>query len=276
MPTPVLELRGISKRFHQRGTSESLMAVDGANLSVMPGECVALVGESGSGKTTLARIALRLLDPDAGTVLLGGESLMDMSGSRLRASRVAMQPIFQDPAAALNPRLRTADVLDQALYRMRGTKKDREAAAERLLERVGLKPARHYLPRYPHELSGGQRQRLTIARALAMEPVLIIGDEPLSGLDVSIRGQILNLLLELQRERGMAYLLITHDIAIARAVADRTAVMLKGQIVEMGDTAAVFEQPQHEYTRRLLASAPLLEDLRPVPAFRGSLGRTRS
>lgn len=263
---PLFELRGISKSFHVRGTSEIVQAVDQVDLQIMPGECVALVGESGSGKSTLARLALRLTSPDSGNVFLKGQCLTAMPGARLREARIAMQPIFQDPGAALNPRKRAGEILFEALHRRKCSRAERNDRAVDLLERVGLRPGATYLSHYPHELSGGQRQRLCIARAIAMDPVLIIGDEPLSGLDVSIRGQILNLLADLRSERGMAYLLITHDLTVAGALADRVAVMLKGRIVEVGQTSSVLQHPVHDYTRRLLSAVPVL-DRRPVPAF---------
>jgi ABC-type glutathione transport system ATPase component len=186
-------------------------------------------------------------------------SLFDLSGADLRSTRVAMQPVFQDATAALNPRRTAREHLMQALA-VRGAATEHQAAA--LLESVGLQPGAEYLNRFPHELSGGQRQRLTVARALAPQPRLIIADEPLSGADVSIRGQILNLLLDIKRERGIAYILITHDISVARAFSDRVAIMRRGQIVEMGPARRVLTEPEHEYTRHLLAAVPALPERR--------------
>src|SRR5690349_10667917 len=210
---PLLELRDVSKSF-RRSRSESVVAVSAVNLNVATGETVALVGESGSGKSTLGRIALGLLAPDRGSVLVAGRQLQRLAAAEVRRARAEMQPIFQDAAAALNPRRSARGHLLQALA-VRGAATETEAIA--LLESVGLRPGHEYLNRLPHELSGGQRQRLTIARALAPQPRLIVADEPLSGADVSIRGQILNLLLDIKQQRAIAYLLITHDISVARA-----------------------------------------------------------
>jgi ABC-type glutathione transport system ATPase component len=254
MTAPLLDIVGVSKSF-RRARTEIVQAVRSVDLTIAAGETVALVGESGSGKSTLGRIALGLLRPDSGKVLVDGRSLYDLSGADLRASRVAMQPVFQDAAAALNPRRTAREHLLQALAARRAATEQNAVA---LLESVGLQPGAEYLSRFPHELSGGQRQRLTIARALAPQPRLIIADEPLSGADVSIRGQILNLLLDIKRERGIAYLLITHDISVARAFSDRAAIMKGGQIVEMGPAKQVLTYPEHEYTRRLLAAVPAL------------------
>ncbi len=254
MTVPLLELAGVSKSF-RRSRSESVVALASVNLNIGAGETVALVGESGSGKSTLGRIALGLLTPDAGQVLVAGRRLQDLAAAELRRARAEMQPIFQDAAAALNPRRSARGHLLQALA-VRGAATEAEAIA--LLESVGLRPGREYLNRLPHELSGGQRQRLTIARALAPQPRLIVADEPLSGADVSIRGQILNLLLDIKQQRAIAYLLITHDISVARAFADRVAVMMRGRIVETGPAERVLRQPEHAYTRRLLAAVPVL------------------
>jgi ABC-type glutathione transport system ATPase component len=253
--TPLLELRNVSKTFRS-AAGETVHAVRSASLVVRRGETVALVGESGSGKSTLGRIALGLIDPDAGDVLLEGRSFASLSSRDFRAARTALQPIFQDATASLNPRRKVRQLMAQALQRRAG---DVDARAAALLDSVGLRPGADYLDRLPHELSGGQRQRLAIARALAVEPALIVADEPLSGADVSIRGQVLNLLLDIQEARGNAYLMITHDISIARAFADRVAVMLRGEIVESGPVGEVLVRPRHEYTRRLLAAVPELE-----------------
>ncbi len=253
---PLLELRSVAKTFRS-AAGETVHAVRGASLRVDRGETVALVGESGSGKSTLGRIALGLIEPDAGDVLLEGRSFKSLSSSEFRAARTAMQPIFQDATASLNPRRTVRQLMAQALRRHAADVVDARAAA--ILDSVGLRPGADYLGRLPHELSGGQRQRLAIARALAVEPALIVADEPLSGADVSIRGQLLNLLLDIQEARGNAYLMITHDISIARAFADRVSVMLRGEIVESGPVDEVLVRPQHEYTRRLLAAVPELD-----------------
>jgi ABC-type glutathione transport system ATPase component len=253
--SPVLELRDISKTFRRSG-GVVVHAVQSVSLTVGPRETVALVGESGSGKSTLARIALNLVAPDAGEVLLEGKRLTGMRKRVLRAVRIRMQPVFQDPAASFNPRRTVQDALAQALRFIE--RRDWRDRALGLLDRVGLSPAAAYMPRLPHELSGGQRQRLAIARALAMQPILIIADEPLSGVDMSIRGQILNLLADLQEERQISYLLITHDISMARAFADRVAVMMQGAIVESGAPSEVLIAPRHPYTQRLIAAVPTL------------------
>jgi ABC-type glutathione transport system ATPase component len=252
--TPVLEIINVSKSFG-RGAAR-VSAVKAATLSIGSGETVALVGESGSGKSTLGRIALCLLRPDSGLVMLAGRCVSDMPPRELRTARMVMQPVFQDPASSFNPRRRIGDLLAQAL-RQKGVM-DTVPQAMRLLDDVGLRGGARLMSRYPHELSGGQRQRLAIARALALDPILIIADEPLSGADVSIRGQILNLFADLQRARGVAYLMITHDISVARAFASRIAVMANGEIVESGDAETVLGSPRHAYTQKLMAAVPRL------------------
>jgi ABC-type glutathione transport system ATPase component len=251
---PLLSLQGIVKTFRQ-GRHHVMHALKNVSLDVHPGEIVALVGESGSGKSTLGRVALGLLQPEAGRVRFDGRDCGALTPEQFRELRTGMQPIFQDPTASLNPRRTVRESLVQALWKTRG---DKEARCVRVLEDVGLRPAQQFLDRYPHELSGGQRQRVLVARCLAMEPKLIIADEPLSGADVSIRGQILNLLLDIQRSRNVAYLMITHDISIARAFADRVAVMMQGELVEVGPAQEVLRTPSHPYTRRLLAAVPVL------------------
>jgi ABC-type oligopeptide transport system ATPase subunit len=252
---PILALENVSKTFRRSGGAE-VRAVVNVSLHVDAGETVALVGESGSGKSTLGRIALGLLAPDAGKVLLEGRSILDMPDEEFRAARTVMQPIFQDAGASLNPRRQARELLAQATKRR---DLPLEKIAIELLEGVGLRPGASFLPRFPHELSGGQRQRLAVARALAMEPKLLIADEPLSGADVSIRGQILNLLIDIKEARGVAYLMITHDISIARAFADRVAVMKLGEIVETGPAKEVLGNPKHAYTQQLVAAVPMLE-----------------
>lgn len=248
----LLELQSLHKSFHRRG-AEPLHAVNDVSLSVDAGECVALVGESGSGKSTLGRLALRLLTPDRGRVLLDGQDLAQLSGTALHRMRMAVQPVFQDASAAFNPRRTVRGLLRQAL-RQASKQDTSDARLCELLERVELHPPLGLLQRYPNELSGGQRQRLAIARALATGPRLIIADEPLSGADVSIRAQILDLLTGLQAASGVAYLLITHDMLLARAVSNRLAVMYRGRIVEAGPTASVLDAPRHAYTQRLLSA----------------------
>ena len=254
MSEPLLRLTGIAKAFDRGG--ERVAAVVDADLDVEAGESVALVGESGSGKSTLARIALGLIPPDKGKVFLQGRCLAEMTPAAFAEARTAMQPIFQDPGQSFNPRRTVGDALAQALWR--APREQRRARSLDLLERVGLRPAETMLARHPHELSGGQKQRLAVARAAAMAPRLIVADEPLSGADVSIRGQMLNLLSELQKD-GVAFLMITHDISVARAFADRVAVMHRGLIVESGPAAIVLERPEHDYTKRLIAAVPRLD-----------------
>jgi ABC-type glutathione transport system ATPase component len=250
MTAPLLALENVSKTFI-RDRSSTVSAVSNVSLHVEQGETVALVGESGSGKSTLGRIALGLLKPDSGRALIDGRDIDRLAAAELRSVRRTIQPVFQDPTASLNPRRTVGDLIGQALPDRR-----RRDAIVALLDRVGLRPGDQFMGRLPHEVSGGQRQRVAIARALAAEPRLIIADEPLSGADVSVRGQVLNLLIDLQRERRIAYLMITHDISIARAFADRVAVMMRGEIVETGPAEAVLTTPQHDYTRRLVAAVP--------------------
>lgn len=257
MNAPVLELSGLSKTFRPRDTIP-LRAVDDVSLHINRGECVALVGESGSGKSTLARLALRLIEPDSGTVTLQGRSLMRIAPSALRAARLTMQPIFQDPAASFNPRRTVRSILSQVLVQA-GATSVADEQLDALMARVELRPAPDYLGRYPHELSGGQRQRLAIARAIASQPAVIIADEPLSGADVSIRAQLLNLLVDLQRDSGVAYLLITHDMLVARAFSHRVAVMYRGRVIEEGPTAEVLSAPRHPYTKGLIAAVQSLD-----------------
>jgi ABC-type glutathione transport system ATPase component len=257
---PILEMRNVSKIFKRRH-GETFYAVKNVSLSIMPGETVALVGESGSGKTSLSRIALALLKPDEGDVILDGCSLVGVPFKQLQTMRIAMQPVFQDSGAAFNPRRTVSQLMTQALSVRDKTRRDFVPQIVELLEQVSLRPGKDYLNRFPHELSGGQRQRLAIAKAIAVDPKLIIADEPLSGADVSIRGQLLNLLVDLQNDRNVAYLFVTHDISVARAFAHRILVMFKGSVVEEGLAESVVDHPTHPYTQRLVAAA-----LRPVHA----------
>ncbi|CAN7671238.1 ATP-binding cassette domain-containing protein [Caballeronia sp. LjRoot34] len=261
---PILSIRNASKVFRRRN-GELFHAVKDATVSVYPGETVALVGESGSGKSTLARIALSLLRPDSGEVFLEGRSLTRMSNDELRKWRIAMQPVFQDSSAAFNPRRTVIQSLAQACSMIGVPASEHRDMVIQLLETVRLSPGEQYLNRFPHELSGGQRQRLSIARALATNPKVIIADEPLSGADVSIRGQILNVLVDMQQQRGMSYLFVTHDISIARAFAHRVVVMYKGEVVEQGDAKQVIDSPQHPYTKRLV-DATITLDAKGQPA----------
>jgi peptide/nickel transport system ATP-binding protein/oligopeptide transport system ATP-binding protein len=231
-------------------------AVDGVSFHVDAGETLALVGESGCGKSTVSRLVLRLIEPDAGRIQFEGRDLLGFDAGALRAFRRQAQIIFQDPYASLNPRMTVGQILGEplALHKLVPSDK-RRARIEELLRLVGLEP--RFARRYPHEFSGGQRQRIAIARALAVEPKLIICDEPVSALDVSIRSQILNLLRDLQQRLGLAYIFVSHDLAVVKHIADRVAVMNLGTIVETADTEALFASPRHPYSRALLSAIPV-------------------
>jgi oligopeptide/dipeptide ABC transporter ATP-binding protein len=253
----ILQVRGLHKVFPVEG-GRRLVAVDGVNLDVAAGETLALVGESGSGKSTVARCIVRLIEPSSGEVTIDGTSIVPLPTRRLAGVYRRIQMVFQDPNASLNPRMNVRQVLDEPLrlhLDMSGT--ERTTRVRELVEMVGLTV--EHLGRYPHELSGGQRQRVGIARAIAVSPDIVILDEPTSSLDVSVRGQILDLLLELQKRLKLAYLFITHDLQVVQHVADRVAVMYLGGIVEIGPTADVFRDPRHPYTRALLSAAPVAQ-----------------
>ena len=234
----------------------TVKAVDGVSLALAKGEILGLVGESGCGKSTLGRSVLRLIPPTEGTVLLAGRNLTRLSSDELREARAGFQMIFQDPYASLNPRMTVFDALAEAMLAHRTIPaSELSARVSALLERVGLSP--RCLKKYPHEFSGGQRQRIAIARALAVEPKLIIADEPVSALDVSIQSQIINLLFKLSREMGLTMIFISHDLSVVKHISDRIAVMYLGKIVELGPAADVFGRPLHPYTQALVSAVPL-------------------
>jgi oligopeptide/dipeptide ABC transporter ATP-binding protein len=238
---------------------EFVRAVDDVSLSIAPGETVGLVGESGCGKTTLGRAVVKLIQPTAGRIVFEGEDIAGLNGAPLRARRRRFQMIFQDPFGSLNPRLTVADTIGEALdiHQLSPDASARRQRIEALLKDVGLDPS--HAQRYPHEFSGGQRQRIGIARALAVEPKLIVCDEPVSALDVSVQAQIINLLQDLQREHGIAYLFVAHDLAVVEHISRRILVMYLGRIVEAGDAKAVCRSPKHPYTQALLSAVPVVD-----------------
>ncbi len=257
--TVLLELRDVVKHFPVRDAlgrrAGAVHAVDGVSLSVAEGEVLAIVGESGCGKSTLGRVMLRLIEPDSGSVGFAGEDLASLSPSALRARRRDMQIIFQDPFGSLDPRMTVAQAIAEPLRLHRLVPRAEEAArVAELLRRVGLRP--ESAGRWPHEFSGGQRQRIAIARALASNPRLIIGDEPVSALDVSVQAQVINLLRDLIRDLRLTFVLVSHDLGVVRHVADRVAVMYLGRIVEEGPAEEVLGAPRHPYTRALVAAMP--------------------
>jgi len=257
----LLEVRGLKKHFPiRRGVfsrvSGYVRAVDGVDLTLRRGETLGLVGESGSGKTTTGRCILRLMEPTGGSVRFEGEDLLSLSPSGMRKMRREMQVIFQDPYGSLNPRMKVGNIVGEplAIHRIaRGA--EREDLVAGLLKRVGLEPSA--MRRYPHEFSGGQRQRIGIARALALRPKLIICDEPVSALDVSIQAQVVNLLMDLQEEFSLTYLFIAHDLSVVEHISDRVAVMYLGKIVEVADAATLYGDPKHPYTKALLSAIPV-------------------
>jgi ABC-type glutathione transport system ATPase component len=256
-PAPLLRLHGVSKKYYTRD-GDTFYALKDVSLDVWAGETLALVGESGSGKSTLARLALNLAKPDTGWVELAGHRTSEMNARELKPLRSKIQPVFQDSSATFNPRRTVRQILAQAMLSTRNADPaEIEERSVAILEQMSLRPAQELLKRFPHELSGGQRQRLNIARAICVNPRIIVADEPLSGADVSIRGKVLNLLQEIQDRAGVAFLFITHDIAVARAFAKRIAVMHEGMIVEYGRAEEVVDNPRHSYTRVLIDSALL-------------------
>ncbi len=262
MSEPLLNIIGLKKYFPvTRGWRQEktfVRAVDGVDLSIYQGETLGLVGEYGCGKTTVGRLILKLIEPTEGKILFEGKNLADLDKKEIHPLRRAFQIIFQDPFASLNPRMTVSDTVGRPME-IHGLVKrsDREERVSQLLESVGLR--REHLGRYPHEFSGGQRQRIGIARALATRPKLIVADEPTSALDVSVQAQILNLMKQLQREYGLTYLFISHNIGVIRHISDRIGVMYLGKVVEMADKRALFQSPAHPYTRALLAAVPSLD-----------------
>jgi ABC-type oligopeptide transport system ATPase subunit len=265
---PLLEVRHLVKHFTRRdgflGKPTVVRAVNDVSFTVGEGETFGLVGESGSGKTTTGRCILRLIEPTAGEVLFRGENVTAFSREQLRRARRDMQIVFQDPYASLNPRMRVRAIVEEPLIIHRiGSRAERAARVVELVRLVGLDSAS--LDRYPHEFSGGQRQRIGVARALALNPSLVIADEPVSALDVSIQAQVVNLLMELQQKLKLAYLFIAHDLRLVEHICRRTAVMYLGRIVEMADTPMLFDNPQHPYTKALLSAIPVPDpDRQPI------------
>lgn len=260
--TPILAVENLSKIYghgsgFMRSTAYQIRAVDGVSFHIMPNEILGLVGESGSGKSTTGRLVLRLEDPTTGDILFDGNSIGKLDQASLKPYRREMQVVFQDPYAALNPRMTVGDFVTEPLIihgiaRAKSELNDRVAS---LFKQVGLDP--RFVNRYPHEFSGGQRQRINIARAIAMRPKLIVADEPITALDVSIQAQVINLFQDLQQELGMAYLFIAHDLSMVRFLCHRVAVMLRGRIVETAPTEALFNDARHPYTQALLSAIPV-------------------
>jgi oligopeptide/dipeptide ABC transporter ATP-binding protein len=251
--TALLELHNLVKDFPVRGRATAVRAVDGVSLALAKGATLGIVGESGSGKSTLARLVLRLLEPDAGTIHFDGDDLLSLDNAGLRRRRRDMQMVFQDPYASLDSRMTVAAIISEplAIHRI-GSRADRNRRVMELLELVGLDASA--ARRYPHEFSGGQRQRIGIARAIALEPKLLVLDEPVSALDVSIQSQVLNLLLDLKRRLGLSYIFISHDLSVVEHMSDEIAVMYLGRIVEYGRADRLFATPRHPYTQALVSA----------------------
>jgi len=263
MAGPLLEVNGLAKQFSVGGTwlarnRRVIRAVDGVSFALEPGETLGLVGESGCGKSTTGRLILRLIEPSAGQIRFEGRDLVTLSARELWATRQRMQIVFQDPYGSLNPRMRVGRIIAEPMeiYGQADAAGRRRRAAE-LLEVVGLNAG--FAERYPHELSGGQRQRIGIAAALALQPGLIVADEPVSALDVSIQAQVLNLLMDLRRRFGLTYLFISHDLHVVLHMSDRVAVMYLGEIVEIGSREAIHREPKHPYTQVLLSAVPVAD-----------------
>jgi oligopeptide transport system ATP-binding protein len=260
--SPLLRVTNLVKHFPVRSgvlierVVDHVRAVDDVSFEIAEGETLGLVGESGSGKSTTGYCVLQLLKPTSGSICFDGKELTQLGREELRRMRREMQIVFQDPYASLDPRMTVGDIVAEPLVvHSIGTKKDRRARVRELLDVVGFDPS--YTNRYPHEFSGGQRQRIGIARALALSPKLIVCDEPVSALDVSIQAQILNLLKDLQQDFGLTYLFVAHDLAVVRSMSDRIAVMNKGKLVEIGPAEEVYTNPQDDYTKALLSAVPI-------------------
>ncbi|MFB9326873.1 ABC transporter ATP-binding protein [Paenibacillus aurantiacus] len=251
----LIQIDGLKKYFNVGGGT--LKAVNDLSLSIRQGETLGVVGESGCGKSTAGRTILRLYEPTAGSVMFNGENIYKMSGSKLKAARRNMQMVFQDPYASLNPRWSVESIIAEPLklHNLAGSRKELRYKIEQLLDVVGLKP--EHADRYPHEFSGGQRQRIGIARALAVDPSFIVCDEPISALDVSIQAQVVNLLKDLQRDKGLTYMFIAHDLAMVKHISDRVAVMYLGKMVELADAEELYADARHPYTQALLSSIPI-------------------
>ena len=257
---PLLEVRNLTKEFTRKtgllGGGSTVRAVDDVTFDVFEGETFGLVGESGSGKTTTGRCILRLIEPTSGEVRFRDENVLSFSRSRMRQARREMQIVFQDPYSSLNPRMRAGAIVEEPLVIHKvGSKSERKMRVRELFEMVGLNSMQ--TTHYPHQFSGGQRQRIGLARALALHPSLVIADEPVSALDVSVQAQVVNLLMDLQQRLHLTYLFIAHDLRLVEHICGRLAVMYLGRIVEMGDTKSIFANPSHPYTRALLSAIPV-------------------
>ncbi|HEX9917782.1 MAG TPA: ABC transporter ATP-binding protein, partial [Pyrinomonadaceae bacterium] len=257
----LVRVRALFKHFPVTGSDDVVRAVDGVTFEIFKGETLGLVGESGCGKSTVGRCLLRLIEPTRGEIFFEGKDVRALSGKALRSVRAEMQIIFQDPYASLNPRLKVRDIVGEPLaIHGAGTREERRERVAELLRKVGLDP--DYMNRYPHEFSGGQRQRLGIARALALNPKLIVADEPVSALDVSVQAQVINLLEDLQAEFDLTYLFISHGLAVVEHISNRVAVMYLGRIVEVASAVELYANPQHPYTRALLSAIPVPDPTR--------------